>query len=184
MNWFTQNRPLSEKHRLTIREMALFAMYGALMYASKVFMELLPNIHLLGMLTMLFTVVYRKKALIPIYVYVFLNGLLAGFALWWIPYLYIWTALWGATMLLPKRMPKPVAMVVYPVTCFLHGLAFGTLYAPTQALMFGLNFNQTITWIAAGLPFDAIHAIGNLATGLLIVPLAELLKKINRKYML
>ena len=53
-------------------------------------MELLPNIHLLGMLTMVYTIVFRIKALIPIYVYVFLNGIFAGFSPWWIPYLYIW----------------------------------------------------------------------------------------------
>ena len=83
-------------------ELTVFAMLGVIMYISKIFMELLPNIHFLGMLTMVYTVVYRKKALIPIYVYVFLNGMFCGFALWWIPYLYIWAVLWGVTMLLPK----------------------------------------------------------------------------------
>ena len=43
--------------------MVLFAMFAALMFCSKIIMEALPNIHLLGMLTMLMTVVFRKKAL-------------------------------------------------------------------------------------------------------------------------
>lgn len=34
--------------KLTIREMAVFAMLGALMYASKMIMEVAPNVHLLG----------------------------------------------------------------------------------------------------------------------------------------
>ena len=34
--------------KLKTREVAIFGMLGALMYASKVFMELLPNVHLLG----------------------------------------------------------------------------------------------------------------------------------------
>ena len=72
-------------------------MLGTIMFVSKIVMEALPNIHLLGTLTMTYTVVYRKKALIPLYVYVFLNGLYAGFSLWWVPYLYIWTILWGIT---------------------------------------------------------------------------------------
>lgn len=152
-------------------------MLGALMYCSKVIMEVLPNIHLLGMFTMVFTLVFRKKALIPIYIYVFLNGLMAGFSAWWVPYLYIWAVLWAATMLLPKNMPKKVACFVYPAVCCLHGLAFGTLYAPAQALMFGLNFKQTVAWIIAGLPWDAVHGVGNLCAGILIVPLEGLLKK-------
>lgn len=158
--------------------MALFAMLGALMYCSKVIMEVLPNVHLLGMFTMTFTVVFRFKALIPIYIYVMLNGLFAGFATWWVPYLYIWAVLWGVTMLLPKNMPKKLACVVCPAVCCLHGLAFGTLYAPAQALLFGLNFRQMLAWIAAGLPWDVVHGVGNLFAGMLIVPLSSLLNKL------
>ena len=68
-----------------IREMVIFAMLGTLMFCSKILLEVLPNIHLLGMLTIVYTVVYRRKALIPIYIYVFLNGLFAGFNMWWVP---------------------------------------------------------------------------------------------------
>ena len=60
-------------------------MLGALMYASKVAMEVLPNVHLLGVFVVAMTVVYRKKALYPIYTYVFLNGLMEGVSLWWLP---------------------------------------------------------------------------------------------------
>lgn len=146
------------------------------MYASKMIMEFAPNIHLLGVFTIAFTVVYRKKALYPIYIYVFLNGMFAGFNMWWIPYLYLWTVLWGITMLLPKSMPKAVAPIVYMVVCALHGFAYGTLYAPAQALMFGLNFDGMIAWIIAGLPFDMIHGISNFFCGILIVPIITVLR--------
>lgn len=151
------------------------------MFQSKIIMELLPNIHLLGMLTMCYTLLFRAKALLPIYVFVILNGVYAGFALWWYPYLYIWTILWGITMLLPRRMPRKVAFVVYPLVCGLHGLLFGILYAPAQALMFGLNFKQMLAWIASGLPFDVMHGIGNLAAGFLILPLTDRLRKMIRR---
>jgi len=157
-------------------------MLGTLMFCSKIIMEFLPNVHLLGMFTMLFTIIYRKRALIPIYVYVFLNGLYAGFNFWWMPYLYIWTILWAVTMLLPRNMPRRVSLVVYPLVCSLHGLAYGALYAPGQALMFGLNFEQTVAWIIAGLPFDIIHAVSNLVAGLLIVPLTTLMRRLERGY--
>ena len=168
------------KKKLSIKEICLFAILGALMFVSKIVMEGLPNIHLLGMLTMTYTIVFRKKALIPIYVYVLLNGIYAGFNSWWIPYLYIWTVLWGVTMLLPKKMPKVVATVVYPLTCAMHGLFFGALYAPIQALMFRFTFEQTLAWIAAGLTFDIIHMVGNFALGLLIFPVSATLKKLTK----
>ena len=166
--------------RLNVREMVVFAMLGSIMFISKIIMELLPNIHLLGMLTMTYTVVFRKKALIPIYIYVMLNGIYAGFAMWWIPYLYIWTVLWAITMLLPKRIPRKLKFIVYPAVCSIHGFSFGILYAPVQALMFGMNFRAMLAWIASGLPFDIIHGISNLFTGLLILPLSELIVRLMK----
>ncbi len=165
-----------------IFEIVLFAMFGALMFTSKIIMEAMPNIHLLGMLVMLCTVVFRAKALIPLYLYVIVQGIFAGFAPWWVPYTYVWAVLWGMTMLLPKNMPRKVAMIVYPIICSLHGFAFGILYAPGQALMFGFNFEQTLAWIASGLPFDIIHGISNIFTGMLILPFSELIKKLLRQF--
>ena len=166
--------------KLTVKETAIFGMLGTLMYCSKLIMEALPNIHLVGVLTMAFTLVYRKKALYPIYIFVLLTGLFGGFNFWWVPYLYIWTVLWGVTMLLPKRMPKNVAPIVYMAVCSLHGFLYGILYAPAQALFFGLDFKGMLTWIAAGSVFDTIHGVSNLLCGTLIVPIVMLLKKADK----
>ena len=62
------------------------------------------------------------------------------------------------------------------VVCGLHGLLYGVLYAPAQAILFGLDFKGMIAWIVAGLPFDAIHGISNFIGGLLIQPLVATLK--------
>ena len=87
-------------------------------------------------------------------------------------------------MLLPQNMPKKIAIPVYCAICGLHGFLYGTLYAPAQALMFGLNFKQMIAWIVAGIPFDIIHGISNIALGLLIVPLSEILADISKRHTL
>lgn len=145
------------------------------MYASKMIMEVAPNVHLLGVFTIAFTVVYRKKALYPIYIYVLLNGIFCGFATWWIPYLYLWTILWGAAMLLPKNIPVKVRPLVYMLLCAAHGFLFGTLYAPAQALLYGLSFQKMIAWIIAGLPWDFVHGVSNFCCGILIVPIIKIL---------
>lgn len=165
--------------KLTTKELTLFAMLGTLMYASKMIMEMFPNIHLLGVFTIAFTIVYRKKALYPIYIYVLLNGLFAGFSMWWIPYIYIWTILWGITMLLPKKLPQKWAPLVYMLICSLHGFLYGVLYSPAQAIMFGFDFKTTIAWIIAGIPFDIIHGISNFFCGMLIVPIVTVLRKMD-----
>ena len=76
--------------KLTAREMAVFSLLGTMMYASKLIMEALPNVHLLGTFVVTFTIVYRKKALYPIYIFVLLTGIFSGFGTWWLAYLYIW----------------------------------------------------------------------------------------------
>ena len=76
-------------------------------------------------------------------------------------------------MLLPKKLPDVVAVVAYPLLCAFHGLTYGVMYAPAQALMYGYDLKQTVTWIITGIPFDALHCIGDLAMGLLIFPLLK-----------
>ena len=144
-------------------------------------MEVAPNVHLLGVFTIAFTVVYRKKALYPIYTYVLLNGIFCGFATWWIPYLYLWAVLWGATMLLPKRIPEKIRPLVYMLLCAAHGFLFGTLYAPAQALLYGLSFQKMVAWIISGLPWDFVHGVSNFFCGILIVPVIKILTFLENK---
>ena len=165
------------------RNTVIFGMLGSLMFMSKIVMEFLPNVHLLGMLTMAYTLALGINALFPIYVYVMLNGIYSGFSLWWFPYTYIWTILFLITLVLPKRIPKKIKLILYPTVCAIHGFAFGALYAPAQALIFGFNFEQMIAWIIAGIPFDIVHGVSNFVIGLLVLPTSELLTKLyTRKY--
>ncbi len=170
------------RRKLSVREMAVFAMLGALAFCSKLLMEFAPNIHFLGMFTMLFAIAYRKKGLIPMFLFIFLIGLYYGFGVWWVPYLYLFPLLFLVTLLLPKTMPRKVAVPVYMAVCGLFGLAYGTLYAPFEALVRGFNLQATLTWIAFGFPYDIVHAVGNVAAAALLVPLAELLCKLEKKH--
>ena len=160
--------------------MILYAMFAAIMFISKLLMEFLPNMHLIGMLTLMLTLVYRARALIPLYLFVALTGVYYGFGLWWVPYLYIWTVLWGATMLVPKSISPKLACIVYPAICAAHGFAYGVLYAPVQALMYGFGYEQTIAWIISGIAFDITHGISNIFTGMLVLPLSLLTKKLAK----
>lgn len=168
--------------KIRIREIAVFGMLGAVMFVSKIIMEGIPNVHLLGTFVVAFTLTYRAKALFPIYAYVFVNGLWEGFSPFgWLPEIYLWLILWGAVMLLPKNMPAKIAPVVYMTVSALHGLLFGVFYAPVYALFTNMGWDRVWLWVLAGLPFDVIHAIGNFALGALILPIVMLLRKLDKK---
>ena len=170
---------MKPKNRISTKELVVFSMLGAIIFLSDILMEALPNIHGVAMFVALFTLIYRAKALIPLYVYVLLNGVYAGFAQWWIPYIYVWTILWALIMLIPKKSSDKTKFILSILFCSLHGILFGILYAPLQALMFGLSFQGMLTWIAVGFPYDIIHMCGNFAMSFLIIPLYKVIKKIS-----
>lgn len=165
--------------RLKIKEIAVFAVLGTFMYLSKLIMEALPNVHLIAVLIIAYTLVWRQKALYPITVFIFLTGLFSGFAMWWVPYLYIWHVLWAAVMLLPRFKNKIVAAAVYMAVGALHGFLYGVLYAPWQAFWMGLDFDAIIAWIVAGLPFDFIHGVSNFLVCTLVVPITAALGRVK-----
>jgi len=78
------------------------------------------------------------------------------------------------------ELSKKIKAPLYMLLCGLHGLSFGTLYAPAHALIYGLNFKGMVAWIIAGVPFDITHAIGNTAAATLIIPLSALMIKLNK----
>ena len=163
--------------KLNIKEIAVLSLLGAVLFCSKVITEVLPNIHILAPLIIAYTVVFRQKALYSILVFIILTGVFYGFGLWLIPYFYLWPLLWAIIMLLPKNMAKKTAVLTYMIVAGLHGFLYGTLYAPFQALAFGLNFEGTIAWIIAGLPWDAIHGVGNILVSTLTLPIITAIKK-------
>lgn len=175
-----ERRSRARERSRKLFELVLLTVFGVLMFATKIVMAVLPNVHLIGMFIMVFTISFRSKALIPTYVYVILEGFYFGFGVWWIAYLYAWPLLWAITMLLPRRMPRKVAMAVYPVVAAFHGLIFGALCAIPQAIVHGFNFEQTLAWITMGLSFDVTHAVGNFCFGLLVLPLSLVLEKLKK----
>ena len=156
-------------------------MLGALIFCSKLLMEWAPNIHFIALFIITFTLVYRAKALVPIYVFVLLTGVYGGFNVWWMPYLYIWLPLWGIAMLLPRRAPVWLLTALSMLAGGLHGICYGILYAPAQALFFKMDLQMTVAWVLSGAPFDLLHACGNLAACVLVCPLTKLLLRLERK---
>lgn len=151
------------------------------MMVSDLVMNILPNVHLVGVMIVILTVVYRWKALYPIYLYIFLIGLFEGFGMWWIPYLYVWAVLWAMTMLLPRRMPRWLAPILYGLVCGFHGFAFGLLWVPSQMLLMSFTLEQAMIWWSYGfITADVFHGIGNLVGSVLIVPMVALIRKLDK----
>lgn len=170
--WYT---PLDKK-ALTVKEVALFGMLGALTFGAKFVMSGLPNIEPVSLFIMVFAVVFGLKALFPVGIYIALEILVYGIQLWNINYLYIWPLL-ALIAWLMRRVQEPLAWAVIAGT---FGLLFGLLCAPVYLFSGGVHF--AFSWWLSGIPFDLLHCVGNFVLVLLLfAPLRKLLTRLYAK---
>lgn len=159
--------------KLTLRQITLFGMLGALTFGAKVAMAGLPNIEPVSLMVMLFAVTFGWKALYPVYVYVAMEMIIYPVGWWNLNYLYVWAILAIAALAM-RKLKNPLW---WALLSGLFGLAFGLLCCPVYAVMGG--FDYAIRWWIAGLPFDYTHAVGNFCIVLvLFVPLRKLLGRL------
>ena len=69
------------------REIVTMGILSAILLAAQVSLGFLPNIELVTLLLIVYTLVLKKKVFFVIYVFVLLEGMIYGFGLWWINYL-------------------------------------------------------------------------------------------------
>ena len=163
----------SSKAPLTIRELILFGILGAMTFALKLTMAGFPNIEPVSLLTMVYAVVFGYKALYPVYVYVVMEILCFGLGIWNVYYLYIWAILALAALWL-RDMKHPLA---WALLSGVFGLLFGALCGIMDAFIGGVGF-AVAKW-ASGIPFDIAHCLGNFFFALVLFkPLRQLLEKL------
>lgn len=161
------------KGSLSLAEIALFGVLGALTFGAKVAMSALPNIEPVSLMVMLMAVVFGWKALYPVYLYVLMEVLLYGINLWNINYLYVWALLTVAAIAM-RRLRHPFW---WALLSGVFGMAFGLLCAPVYIAIGGVDY--AIRWWLTGIAFDIPHAVGNFLIALvLFVPLRTLLQRL------
>ena len=150
---------------------------AALIFASKVALSSIPNINLNSVLIILTVVFFGWKALYAVYVYVLLEGLVFGFSVWWVGYLYVWDVLVIAAMLLREND----SALLWAVVAGVFGLIFGPLmYLEYFAINGGWEMFFAM-WVA-GIPYDLTHCIGNFVFTLVLYrPLYKVMDKVLSK---
>ena len=153
--------------------MVLFGVLGALTFAAKYVMSFLPNIEPVSLCVMLFAVVFGKKWVYPVYLYVAMEILFYGISLWNINYLYIWAVLALAAGCM-KKMQHPLGWAILSGA---FGLLFGALCGIVDIFIGGFGY-AAAKWVS-GIPFDIAHCAGNFVIALLLfVPMRRLLEKL------
>lgn len=159
--------------KLSLGEIVLFGVLGAMTFGAKYVMSWMPNIEPVSLLVMLYAVIFGPKCFFPVYVYVILEILFYGIGTWNVNYLYIWAVL-AVFALLLRKMKHPLGWAVLSGA---FGLLFGALCAPVDIFIGG--FGYAISKWASGILYDVAHCVGNFVIALfLFVPLRTLLEKL------
>jgi len=145
-----------------LRELVLMALLGALLFACKMALAGVPNVEPVTLLIMVYSVVFGKKALWAIYLYVGLEIVTWGVNTWVINYFYIWAVLYLLCRLL-KDMEHPLG---WAVLAGAFGMMFGAMCAPVY--IFTHDWAYALSWWVSGIPFDLLHACSNFAMALVL----------------
>lgn len=142
--------------QLKIKDLAVMGVMTAIALVSQVGLSFLPNIELVTLLFILYTLIIGKKVFGVVYAFVFLEGIVYGFGIWWVNYLYVWSVLCLITLIFRKQ----TSFVFWSIIAGFFGLAFGGLCTLPYFFIGGPS-GAFAYWIA-GIPNDITHCIGNV----------------------
>ncbi len=148
---------------MTVQKLARIALLSAILYVSKLALDFLPNIELVSLFIILYTLVFGKETLITVTVFNLLQIIQWGIGTWTISYLYVWPFLCLVTLFLKKLLKEE--FVAWSIVSGLFGLIFGSLFA---ALYLFVDPAYALSYWIAGLPWDVWHAVWNFVLMLVL----------------
>ena len=142
---------------MKLRNLILTALFGVILFVQQVLLSGLPNIHLCAVLIILYSLYFPKLSFPAVGIFILLEGLMYGFGMWWLNYLYIWPLLVVICFLFRKVQ----SMWFWVALSGIYGFSFGALCSLPYFFIGGpiMAFNY---WVS-GIPFDLTHGIGNMA---------------------
>jgi hypothetical protein len=141
---------------MAIKRIVRIAFLSAALTVAITALKPFPNVELISLLVIVYCLIIGRDTFIVVTIFSLTEGLIWGFGLWWVSYLYVWPLLCLIVLVL-KRLVKE-EFLIWAVVSGAFGLIFGSLFAiayipvdPAYAFSY---------WIA-GLPWDVWHAVWN-----------------------
>ncbi len=171
----------SKKRKSTARDVALVGVMVAVIEACKFALLEIPNVELTTFWIIMFTLYFKKRVFFVIPVFIVIEGVVFGFGIWWIMYLYVWPLLALVTLLLSEKMDAIIAAAVSCVFGLLFGLCCAIPYlfmgTDTQS-----GFSVAFSWWIAGIPWDIAHGVANLVIMLVLYrPVTSVMKIVSKE---
>lgn len=160
--------------KLVAKDITLISMMVAIIEVCKIIMKDIPNIEVTTFWVIVFTIYFGKRIIYVIPTFVIIEGLMFGFGMWWIMYLYLWPLL----ALVSWLMRKNDEAWVWAIISGLFGLFFGFFGAFPYVFTSGIA--SAFAWWIQGIPWDITHAIGNFVIMLILYhPIRNVMHRVN-----
>lgn len=168
------------KQKLTAKDIAMVGVMVAVIEVCKVVLLGLPNVELTTFWIIMFSLYFGSRVFFVVPVFILIEGMMFGFGIWWVMYLYVWPLL-AVMALLLKKMDSAVS---WGILSGIYGLLYGffcsfpyiVIGAVGGGLMAGLRYG--LTWWVAGIPYDILHGISNFVIMLVLYrPIRNVMEK-------
>ncbi len=140
-----------------VKRLVRIAMLGAALYVAQLALAVLPNVELVSLLIVIFTLLFKRDAIYVCLVYVMFTGFQWGFGLWWATYLFVWPLF----AIVVNRLAGVIGenWQAWSFVLGVFGLAFGALFAIPY--IFVISPKYALTYWIAGIPWDITHCVAN-----------------------
>lgn len=162
--------------RLTVSDISIIGIMVATLEGGKLALSILPNVEIVTLLIILYTLCFGKKIIYAIMTFICIETFLYGFNLWVVMYFYVWPLLALITYLCKKK----TGTIFFSFLSAFFGLFFGAFCAIPYIFTSGIA--GAFAWWIAGIPFDILHCISNFVLAfVLFKPLHSTLTRLYGK---
>lgn len=159
---------------MKVKDIALIGILSATITAGKLALSFLPNIEVVTLLFIVYTIVFgMRRSLMIAFVFSTIEIFLYGFSTWLLVYYFIWPLLILLTNLLRQKVRSEY---VFATLAGLFGLSFGLFFAIVESFFYGIMYG--ISYWVKGIPLDILHGVSNFIIVILLYkPLVDVLLK-------
>lgn len=166
---------ITKQNSITTRDVALMGVMLAIIETVKFSLSFIAGVEVVTLLFILYTLFFEKKMVYFLPAFLLTEGMLNGFSIWWLMYVYIWSILVLITYLFRKHK----SILFWSIISGMFGSLFGLLCCPIYFITNGVQTG--IAWWIAGVPTDIIHGISNfIMCMILFIPLKKILDRIKK----
>ncbi|MCI8282506.1 MAG: hypothetical protein HFI76_12630 [Lachnospiraceae bacterium] len=154
-------------------DVAVMGMMIATLEAGKMALSAAPNVEIVTLLVILYTLRFGKKTLYAVVVFVLLECAVWGIGLWTVMYLYLWPLL-SLTVFCLRKIDS---LWFWSIFSAVFGVMYGGLCSFAYLLFGGPS--TAFAWWIAGIPWDLFHGTANfILMMVLYTPLLRVLRRI------